>query len=143
MLLCVMEFQPTEVIKVNPDIRCRQVSPALARRRLAREWQTISAMVQIYCRAHKHSRLSEVEALCPDCQSLLDYAAVRLDRCRFGTEKPTCARCPVHCYIPMRREQVRAIMRYSGPRMVSRHPILSLWHWLDSFRQVPSLTQKL
>ena len=100
---------------------------------LAREWQTIAAMIACYCRDH-HTTLA---ALCPECQGLLDYAAVRLERCRFGSEKPVCVKCPVHCYQPARREQVKAVMRYAGPRMLWRHPILSLRHWLDGFRQAP------
>ncbi len=83
-------------------------------------------MVRLYCRDHHHE-----DGLCTECQGLLDYAALRLDRCRFGTEKPTCAKCPVHCYQKNRREQVRAVMRYAGPRMLWEHPILSLRHWLD------------
>ena len=57
-----------------------------------------------------------------------------LDRCPFGEEKTTCARCPVHCYKPAMRERVRAVMRYAGPRMLLRHPILALQHQLDGVR---------
>src|SRR3954469_2758851 len=87
--------------------------------RLAREFKTIKTMVQIYCRAH-HGH-----DLCSECKGLMDYAGLRLDRCRFGAEKPTCAKCPVHCYQRNRREQVRIVMRYAGPRMVWEHPLLS------------------
>lgn len=97
-------------------------------KRLAREWGTIEMMVAIYCRDH-HQR----DGLCSECKGLLDYASVRLDRCRFGAEKPTCAKCPVHCYQKNRREQVRAVMRYAGPRMLWEHPLLSLRHWVDGF----------
>ncbi len=104
------------------------ISPSFSSERLAREWQTIAAMVRCYCRHHHGTRA----APCPECQGLLDYAAVRLERCRFGRDKPVCAKCPVHCYQPARREQVKAVMRYSGPRMLWRHPILTLHHWLAS-----------
>ena len=103
--------------------------------RLAREWQTISAMICCYCQDHHATK----GALCPECQGLLEYAAVRLERCRFGLEKPVCVKCPVHCYQRARREQVRAVMRYAGPRMLWRHPILSLRHWLDGFRKAPAI----
>ena len=103
--------------------------------RLAREWKTMSAMVRIYCRGHHH----HADALCPDCRQFLDYAGVRLERCRFGREKPTCANCPVHCYQRDRREQARVVMRYAGPRMLWKHPVLSLRHWLDGFRPAPAL----
>jgi hypothetical protein len=99
-----------------------------AKNRLAREWRTIELMVHIYCRDHHETEL------CPECQGLLDYASVRLDRCRFGAEKPTCAKCPVHCYQKERREQVRVVMRYAGPRLLWEHPILSLRHWVDGMR---------
>jgi len=111
---------------------------AFAHRRLRREWRTLELMVGIYCRDQHH------EGLCPECQALLDYAAVRLERCRFGVEKPTCARCPVHCYQKQRRDQVRAVMRYAGPRMLWEHPVLSLRHWLDGFasRDARNLAQR-
>jgi hypothetical protein len=100
--------------------------------RLAREFKTIKAMVHIYCRDHHGDKL------CDECKGLADYAGLRLDRCRFGAEKPTCAKCLVHCYQRNRREQVKIVMRYAGPRMLWEHPLLSLRHWLDGFRPVPS-----
>ena len=106
----------------------------LAEERLAREWQTMVAMVRIYCR-DKHQTTG---SLCVECQQFLDYANVRLERCHYGPEKPTCAKCPVHCYQRERREQVRVIMRYAGPRMVWEHPVMSLRHWLDGFRKAPA-----
>ena len=36
-----------------------------------------------------------------------------------------------------RREQIKAVMRHAGPRMVLEHPVLSLRHWLDGFRKTP------
>jgi hypothetical protein len=106
------------------------VEPIFASKRLAREWQTIAAMIRCYCRGH-HANGS---TLCLECQGLLDYASLRLERCRFGSEKPTCVKCPVHCYQSDRREQIRLVMRYAGPRMLWQHPILSLRHWLDARR---------
>jgi hypothetical protein len=100
-------------------------SSAFSSKRLRREFNTLTAMVQIYCR-NQHQ-----QEICSDCEGLLAYARVRLERCRFGAEKPTCANCPVHCYQPARREQVRAVMRFAGPRMLWEHPWLSLRHWLD------------
>jgi len=107
---------------------------ALANKRLGREWETMEAMIKIHCRDHHGA-----SALCAECQQLLDYAGVRLERCRFGAEKPTCAKCPVHCYQRARREQVKAVMRYAGPRMLWEHPLMSLRHWLDGFRKAPEI----
>jgi hypothetical protein len=108
----------------------RAPGPSLASKRLARESQTIAALIRCYCHDHHAAKAT----LCPECQRLLDYAGVRLERCRFGSQKPTCVRCPVHCYQPDRREQMRVVMRYAGPRMLWQHPILSLRHWLDARR---------
>lgn len=102
-----------------------------ANRRLARERKTIEGMIYCYCRDHHDAG----NTLCPECQHLHDYAVVRLERCRFGADKPTCANCPVHCYQRAWRERVKVVMRYAGPRMLRQHPILSLIHWLDSFRK--------
>jgi len=82
-------------------------------------------MIEVYCRGH-HGR-----PLCDHCTALLQYALCRLDRCPFGEAKPTCAKCPVHCYRPAMREQIRAVMRYAGPRMMYRHPWLAVRHWFD------------
>jgi len=101
--------------------------------RLKREWKTLEAMVHIYCRDQHGS----TKTVCADCRQLLDYARVRLERCRFGVDKPTCAHCPVHCYQRARREQVKGVMRHAGPRMVLEHPVLSVCHWLDGFRKAP------
>jgi len=107
----------------------------LSAARLVREWETMEAMVRIYCRdQHRPS-----DNLCAECQQFLCYANVRLERCRFGVEKPTCAKCPVHCYQRERREQARGIMRCAGPRMVWEHPLMSLRHWLDGFRKAPEV----
>ena len=114
----------------------RAVSPGFAGQRLAREWQTITAMISCYCQ-DQHAATATP---CPECQGLLDYAAIRLGRCRFGLEKPVCAKCPVHCYQRARREQVRTVMRYAAQRMLWRHPILSVRHWLDGFRRAPALS---
>jgi hypothetical protein len=103
--------------------------------RLKREWKTMEAMIKIHCRDHHGA----APALCAECQGLLDYANVRLDRCRFGEDKPICAKCPVHCYQKARRDQVKTVMRYAGPRMMWEHPITSLRHWLDGFRKAPAV----
>lgn len=63
--------------------------------------------------------------MCRECQELRNYVRLRLDRCHFGADKPTCAKCSVHCYQRERREQIKVVMRYAGPRMIWEHPWLS------------------
>jgi hypothetical protein len=108
----------------------------------------VELMIRMYCRDH-HGDATAQEAhqtgtaperdhgvgkgspLCPDCVPLLDYSLARIDACRFGSAKPTCARCTVHCYRPAMRTRIKAAMRYSGPRMTYRHPYLALCHLMD------------
>ena len=102
--------------------------------RLEREHETLVCMTRIYCAAHHPG--DPGAALCADCAALMDYAERRLAKCPYGQQKPTCAKCPIHCYKPEPRQQARTIMRFSGPRMTWRHPVLSLFHLLDKLRRV-------
>ena len=95
--------------------------------RLRRERKTIRLMIGIYCRSHHHT----TGALCDSCSDLHAYAMQRIEKCPFQDNKPTCAKCPVHCYKPSMREQVRQVMRYAGPRMLIHHPVLALLHMHD------------
>lgn len=88
-------------------------------------------MIAIYCRAHHGTS----GALCAECAELLHYALCRLDRCPFGADKTTCAKCPIHCYKPSMRQKVKEVMRYAGPRMIYRHPYLAVRHLLDGLRR--------
>jgi hypothetical protein len=38
------------------------------------------------------------------------------------------------CYTPDMRERIRAVMRFSGPRMLLHHPWLALMHLVDGLR---------
>ncbi|MFC1970860.1 nitrous oxide-stimulated promoter family protein [Chloroflexota bacterium] len=100
--------------------------------RIERESKTVKKMIELYCRKH-HS----VRDLCPECVDLVEYAQERLAKCPFQENKTTCAKCPVHCYNPLMRDRIRAIMRYSGPRMLYYHPIAAIQHLLDGRRQEP------
>ena len=84
-------------------------------------------MLRIYCKDH-HQSLGEI---CGECSRLLDYAQRRLDNCPFQEAKPACNHCQVHCYSALMRDRVKVVMRYAGPRMTLRHPILSLYHLFE------------
>ena len=89
-----------------------------------REKRTIEAMIDMYCSGvHKAKK-----GLCDECAELLDYAMGRLDECPFGAEKGACAKCAIHCYSPSMRAKVTTVMKYAGPRMMAKHPILALHH---------------
>ncbi len=113
-----------------------QPAEATGFRRRGRELKTIAAMLRIYCRAHHHPQGA---ALCADCAAFYAYAHLRLQRCRFGEGKPACAQCTVHCYKPDRREEARRLMRWAGPRMALRHPLLTILHLIDARRPPPAI----
>ncbi|NQU66142.1 MAG: nitrous oxide-stimulated promoter family protein [SAR324 cluster bacterium] len=99
-------------------------------RRIRREIKTTVVMINLYCQKQHATK-----ALCLDCTDLLNYTMRRIDKCRFSINKPTCANCTVHCFKPFYREKIRQIMAFSGPRMSYRHPILTLFHFMDKFRK--------
>jgi len=101
---------------------------------LNREKETILAMVRIFCCGHH--KVSDGK-LCQNCQDLLRYAMERLDECPFGTKKSPCNKCTVHCYKDPMLQQIRDVMKYSGPRMVARHPVLALAHFLKGYVRRP------
>ncbi len=101
--------------------------------KIAREKKTITAMIGLYCR-HLHGA---DPVPCPECGNLLEYALARLEKCPYQEEKPVCASCPVHCYKPGMRERIRSVMRYSGPRLIFRHPVLAILHLMDARKKAP------
>lgn len=99
------------------------------------ELRTIERMLQIYCQAHHWPNAA---GICGDCRQLLDYAAQRLEKCPYGENKPVCSQCTVHCYKPDQREAVRRVMRYSGPRMLWRSPVLTIrYMYRKRFKSTP------
>lgn len=91
--------------------------------RTAHELHTVELMIRLYCRHKEGNR-----ELCPQCRELLEYASLRLARCPFQDNKPTCRLCKVHCYKPEKREQIRQVMRYAGPRMLLYYPADAIKH---------------
>jgi len=88
-----------------------------------REWQTLLIMTKMYCLSHHSDK-----DICIKCEDFLKYAKKRLENCKFGEMKPTCNKCPVHCYKKEMRELAKTIMRFSGPKMIRKHPYLALIH---------------
>jgi hypothetical protein len=103
--------------------------------RLKREALTVRTMIAMHCRDRHHGG-----DLCVECRDLEKYAFDRLCNCPFGEGKTVCSLCPVHCYKPVMRQKVREVMRYAGPRMMTRHPLMAVSHLLDKRRKEPLKT---
>ena len=111
--------------------------------RMTREARTLEAMIGMHCRDQhgtpEERRVRHSVPSAPSCSP----TRVRLAKCPFQEHKTTCAKCPVHCYKPDRREQIRAVMRYAGPRMMLRHPRLAFYHLvIDGRREKPGRVER-
>ena len=91
-------------------------------KRISREKLTIKKMIDLY-----QAKCPQASAEPEHYEALFVYAQKRLDKCVFGEEKPACKQCPV---------------RWAGPRMLWRHPILTVRHLIDDKRPVPELPEK-
>lgn len=103
-----------------------------------REKQTVSLMIKLYCKKKHHCG----QKLCPECEELLNYALQRSDKCPFMETKTFCSNCKVHCYKPDMRERIRAVMRFSGPRMILYHPVMAVRHLIESKREKKRLEKE-
>lgn len=100
-------------------------------RKIQMERDTVEKMISIYCKG-KHKSNSEV---CSECRKLINYSKDRLENCRLGADKPACGRCKIHCYIPEMRAEIIDVMRYSGPKMLVLHPIMTFYHFKQLIRR--------
>jgi len=99
-------------------------------KKLLSEKKTVEIMITMYCESHHKEN---TEGLCLDCNKLLKYSLLRIDNCVYGVNKPACEICTIHCYNDISQKEIKKVMRYAGPRMILRHPLLSLVHF---FRKV-------
>ena len=103
------------ILDMNDDSNSSNVGS-----KIQKEKETVEKMIRLYCEK-KHNTSSGT--LCSECQSLLEYSRQRLEHCQYQEDKPTCRKCPVHCYRPTMRKEIRQVMRFSGPRLALRAPM--------------------
>jgi hypothetical protein len=106
-------------------------------RNIEREITTVNTMIEIYCRDNHRD---QTEHPCPECRELMAYAERHTRACPRGESKGDCGSCTIHCYKPEMRERIRAAMRYAGPRMSLKHPVLTAYH-LSSKRKARKAAQ--
>lgn len=90
----------------------------------------VHEMIVINCKGNHKEAFHTAGGLCPACQELDDYATLRSDRCPRKEERIFCSTCPTHCYNQTKREEIRRVMRYAGPRIMRHHPIMGIKHLL-------------
>lgn len=99
----------------------------------------VTQMIALFCKK-KHG--TDGKSLCPACAALAAYARERSDRCPFMESKTFCSNCKVHCYRPDMREQIRQVMRFSGPRMMFHHPVAAIRHVVLTKREKARLEKQ-
>jgi len=101
--------------------------------RIEREQRTVTALIRIHCHGRHHAG----PELCAGCTDLQRYVAERMARCVLHDAKPTCATCKARCFAPPQQVRFRAILRYAGPQLFWRQPLLALWHHFDTRHTPP------
>lgn len=107
----------------------KALTPAQVEAKRERERRVVGEMIAVFCHGQHGTRGSE---LCPECARLAEYASVRIGRCPFMATKSFCSQCRVHCYAPEERARIKDVMRYAGPRMLLRHPVMTVRHGIDT-----------
>lgn len=97
----------------------------MRKEKIEKEKEVIRLMIKLYC--HKKLKQSYIPE---EYAELTEYAIRRLDMCKFGNAKSSCKKCPIHCYKKDKREEIREIMRWAGPRMIFYAPIAAIKHLL-------------
>lgn len=103
-----------------------------------REKEIVSEMIRLYCKKQHKTKAG----LCDACEGLNAYARLRSDKCPFMETKTFCSNCKVHCYKPEMREQIRVVMRFSGPRMIFTHPVMAIRHVIESKKEKKRLEKE-
>lgn len=94
--------------------------------------KTVRFMIELYCRGKHKTKRGE---LCNECRELWEYVKFRRSKCPFGDNKPFCSNCKIHCYKSEMRERIKAVMRYSGPRMMFYNPKIAWAHVFETLRR--------
>ena len=103
------------------------------------EKKLIPVMIRIYCHGNHGTKGREV---CDACRKLTGYALDRLEKCPFKVNKKFCSFCMIHCYRTECREEIKAVMRYAGPRMLPVHPVFAVSHVIQKRKFVTMPDEK-
>ncbi len=93
-----------------------------------KEKELITIMINIY-----NKKKFKQKQLTKEMQELLDYAYVRIENCphrkkNVNGEKPFCSCCTIQCYKADMKQKMVEVMKFSGPRLIFLHPIVSIDH---------------
>ncbi|MDO5028056.1 MAG: nitrous oxide-stimulated promoter family protein [Bacillota bacterium] len=87
-------------------------------KKIEKKKEILRLMVEIYKKAHPDQA--------EDLLALETYAIDKMTNCPNKNKNIVCKSCTIHCYQKEQRQQIKKIMRFSGPRMLVLHPILTI-----------------
>ncbi len=93
-----------------------------------KEKELIEIMIKLY-----NKKKFGQKQLTKEMQELLDYANLRIENCphrkkNLNGEKPFCSCCTIQCYKADMKQDMVEVMKFSGPRIIFSHPIVSIDH---------------
>ena len=104
-------------------------------KKLNEEYKIVCDMIDLFHR--KNDSFSDGEI-----SDLKAYVKSKLSSCPHRSNKPFCSYCKIHCYEPVRREEICEIMKFSGPRFIFYRPGKSIKHLLYKSSFIRKLANK-
>lgn len=93
--------------------------------RIQRDLRTLQAIGSIYCRAHHADRPKNSAGMCAECSATISFTHDRAANCP-NNHQGNCQDCAIKCNRGNQQQRIRAIMAYAAPRMMVRHPLMTL-----------------
>ena len=94
----------------------------------------LEAIGTIYCRAHHAECAQDAAGLCPECREVVETTLAKAQTCPYG-HSGNCQDCDTQCQRGTSKQRVKAMMRYAAPRMVYRHPLMTLSYVSKKFKK--------
>lgn len=101
--------------------------------RIKRDLRTLQAIGSIYCAAHHVDAPKNPHGMCAECAATIAFTHDRASNCPNG-HTGNCADCAIKCNRGEQQQRIKAIMKYAAPRMLFKHPLMTLEYALKKLR---------
>ena len=102
--------------------------------RIRRDLRTLQAMGSIYCKAHHADAPKDAAGMCEQCAETIRFTHERAAACPYDHEG-NCKDCAIKCNRGDQQRRIQSIMKYSAPRMLVRHPLMTLEYALKKLNK--------
>ncbi len=97
--------------------------------KIYKESEVVNLMIDLYYKNKVNKDKVEEK------EDLKKYCEFRLSKCPFKDNKLFCSNCKIHCYDKTHQDLIKKVMRYSGPRMMIYHPIVTIKHINETMKR--------